>query len=106
MGKNLFISTSFHNDVINLTYDELVERIGEPTYGELSDDGKVQKEWQIITDDNVPFTIYDWKEYGRCVTDGDNVEWHIGHNGTNDSRKSIKMYLEKFGINVINNKMF
>ena len=33
MNKNLFINTSFHNDVINLTYDELVERIGEPTYG-------------------------------------------------------------------------
>lgn len=106
MNKNLFINTSFHNDVINMTYNELVGRIGEPTYGELSDDGKVQKEWNIITVDNVPFTIYDWKEYDRDVTDGDNVEWHIGHNGTNESRESIKKYLEKFEINIINNKMF
>ncbi len=98
MEINFWNGTSFHNDVINLSYDELVERIGEPTYSEPSDDGKVQKEWNIMTDDNVPFTIYDWKEYDRDVTDGDNVEWHIGHNGTNESRKSIQRYLEKFSI--------
>ena len=104
MENNFWNGTSFHDDVINLSYNELVTCIGEPTYNELSVDGKIQKEWNMMTDDNVPFTIYDWKEYYRDVTDGDNVEWHIGHKGGNDRRDSIKKYLEKFGINMISNK--
>ena len=106
MENNPWNGTSFHNDVINLSYDELVERIGKPIYDEPSSDNKVQKEWQLMTDDNVAFTIYDWKEYERDVTDGDEVKWHVGYRGGTNCRKSIKMYLEKFGINVINNKMF
>lgn len=106
MKNNPWNGTSFHNDIINMSYDELVERIGEPTYGEPSCDGKVQKEWQLMTDDNIAFTIYDWKEYKRDVTDGDVVEWHIGYRGGTNCRKIIKMYLEKFGINVSNNRMF
>jgi len=97
MEHNYWNGTSFHNDVINLSYNELVKRIGEPTCGE-SVDGKTQKEWLMMTDDNIPFTIYDWKEYNRDVTDGDNVKWNIGHKGGYNCRNSIKMYLEKFGI--------
>ena len=98
--KNSWIGTSFHGDVINCTYDELVERLGEPTnsYGYNCDDEKVQQEWMLITDDNVPFTIYDWKEYDRDVTNGDKVDWHIGHHNNDGDRESIEAWLIERGV--------
>ena len=106
MEINLWTGTSFHNDVINLSYDELVERIGEPTYGEPSGDGKVQKEWTLTTDENVPFTIYDWKEYERDVTDGDEVEWHIAHRNNKGDIESIVTWLIERGVNVEKDKYY
>lgn len=98
--KNGWIGTSFHGDVINCTYDELVERLGEPTksYGYNGDDEKVQQEWLLITDDNVLFTIYDWKEYDRDVTDGDKVDWHIGHHNNDGDTESIITWLIERGV--------
>lgn len=106
MENNPWGGTSFHNDVINLSYDELVERIGEPTHGEPSGDGKVQKEWQIMTDDNVPFTIYDWKEYNRDVTDGDEVEWHVGHHNNKGDIENIVTWLIEHDVKVEKDKYY
>ena len=77
--KNEWIGTSYHDDVIRLSYNELVKQIGEPThsYGYEHFD-KSQQEWKLMTDENVPFTIYDWKETERDVTDGDEVVWDHG----------------------------
>lgn len=93
MNDNQFCSTSFHDDIIIATYEELVRRLGEPQI-DGSGDGKTQKEWQFTTDDNVFFTIYDWKEYYRDVTDGGTIEWHIGHAGGDKNRNSIRKWLE------------
>lgn len=106
MKNNLWIGTSFHADVINLAYDELVECIGEPTYSEPSGDGKIQKEWLLTTDENVPFTIYDWKEYDRDVTDGDEVEWHIGHHNNKGDLESIVTWLIERGVTVEKDKYY
>ena len=105
MKNNPWNGTSFHDDVINLSYNELVERIGEPTYDGSGDD-KVQKEWQLLTDNNVAFTIYDWKEYERDVTDGEIVEWHIGYKNETMALTSIKTWLNKHGIIVDKSKHY
>jgi len=102
--KDNWIGTSFHDDVINLTYDELVARVGEPTYDGFGEGGKVQKEWKLLTNDNVPFTIYDWKEYDRDVTDGDIIEWHIGHHNKFGDIENIVTWLSKRGIKVEKDK--
>lgn len=92
-----YTGTSFHGDVIIAPYNEIIKAIGQPTYG-LSADEKSQKEWELQTPDGVYFTVYDWKEYHRDVTDGEPVEWHIGHKGLNI--KSISAYLASKGLNV------
>lgn len=97
--EDIWIGTSYHGDVIHVTYDELVNKIGEPMFDGSGDD-KVQKEWRFVTDDNVPFTVYDWKEYERDVTDGDIVEWHIGYDGENAKTNidSIKRWFKNHDI--------
>ena len=97
--KNEWIGISYHDDVIRLSYNELVKQIGEPThsYGYEYFD-KVQQEWKLMTDENVTFTIYDWKEYERDVTDGDEVEWHIGHHNNKGDIESIVVWLSERGI--------
>ena len=99
--KNEWIGISYHDDVIRLSYNELVKQIGEPThsYGYEHFD-KSQQEWKLMTDENVPFTIYDWKEYERDITDGDEVEWHIGHHNNKGDIKSIVAWLSERGVKV------
>lgn len=71
------------NDV---TYDELVSILGEPTFDTPSGDGKVQKEWVVyftypyeLQGDKVYcFTIYDWKTYDEEYTITENRKWNIG----------------------------
>lgn len=90
---------SFHNDVINMSYTDLVERIGEPTsFG--SGDDKTQVEWWLVTDDGVEFSIYDWKEYYRDVKNGENVEWHVGRNTKLGSLESITKYLSDKNVKI------
>lgn len=100
MTKNPWVGTSFHDDVIDATYDELVEKIGEPTFTEKSSDDKVQKEWQLMTDDGVAFTIYDWKEYDRDVTDGESIRWHVGYHGGLSNQAAIVSYMQKRDLRV------
>ena len=76
-----------YQGVINTTYDEIVEKFGEPTYTDASPYEKVNAQWSIefkvpFTDDTeiedfetVTATIYNWK-MGYIPTD--KYEWHIG----------------------------
>ena len=59
---------------ITCSYSLLVELFGSPMEG---DGYKTQAEWIVKTDDDIVFTVYDWKE----STDPLNItEWHIGGN--------------------------
>lgn len=75
---------------VSTTYDKLVEKFGEPTYGaEDSADGKVDTEWTLsfrtITDycditetfvvDYITATVYNWKTGG---TPYEKYDWHVG----------------------------
>ena len=92
--------TSFHNDVIYATYQEMIAKLGEPTIDGSGDD-KVQKEWRFVTDNGIAFTIYDWKYYDTDVTNGDVIQWNIGHIGGLMKLQSISEWLNDKGLNVV-----
>jgi hypothetical protein len=54
-------------------YKTLVEKLGEPHY--TGEGEKVTCEWQIVIDNQVVATIYDWKEH---KTPKGMYNWHIG----------------------------
>lgn len=68
--------TSFHGDVINATYNQLVACFGEPTYINGIQD-KSQYDWVLGYKNAFVFTVYDWKEYKHIRPD-DMISWHIG----------------------------
>jgi hypothetical protein len=63
--------------ISGVTYNELVEILGEPTFDEASGDNKVQKEWVCEYDGNV-FTIYDWKTFDEEYTMNELTMWSVG----------------------------
>lgn len=73
---------------VEATYDRLVEIFGEPTWvsgvTDPFEETKVETEWELIgkgwDDENIPVTIYDWKEFdgGLASRSGKNYSWHIG----------------------------
>jgi hypothetical protein len=59
------------------TYDQIVQRLGHPSYGPDDTEGdKVSAEWILQFPNGVLASLYDWKEYG--VTPKDRYLWHIG----------------------------
>ena len=92
---------AYYEDVINMTYQELVKCIGEPHFYE-EWDIDTQCQWHFELDDLTHFSIYDWKEsYSyRHVTDGKNVEWHIGHDGKPGTLEKVKAWLHGKGVKV------
>jgi len=59
-------------------YQDLVEKLGEPTVVGSGDD-KVQYEWIIKYEDRI-YTIYDWKTYDAKYTEYELDTWSIGGN--------------------------
>ena len=60
---------------IAITYAELVDIFGQPSY--IPEAGeKTQAEWWLLFTDGTIATIYDWKKYGTPVEDV--VVWNIG----------------------------
>ena len=98
--KDLFNNTSYWGNYLYASYQELVDKLGEPNT--VSGDYKTQKEWHIVISDEVVFTLYDWKEYDDDVTDGEKYKWHIGHSGGHF--KEIENWLDEHGLEVIHEK--
>ena len=69
--------SSLKGHLYGVTYNDLVNLFGEPTFPEPSGDDKVQVEWVIEHDEEV-FTIYDWKTYSRRETTEELTEWNVG----------------------------
>ncbi len=66
--------TSFHDQTIRCTYNDLVRAFGEST----GSGDKTNCEW-ILKINGVPFTIYDWKEPFNPEDFPNNYfKWHIG----------------------------
>ena len=81
--------TSFHNDVITTTVNELIKIVGEPVYDANDGEDKVNFEWNLELGDGTIFTIYDWKEY-RSISMDELIEWHIGGQSGIDTTKAYK----------------
>ena len=65
------------------TYDELVDKFGEPYKAEQEGGfDKVWTEWNLMfdTDEGLVYaTIYDWKENGPYVArEANSYRWHVG----------------------------
>ena len=74
---NLDVGTYKTNTLRGVTYYELFNTLGQPTYNEASEDSKCQLEWVIEWEDEV-YTIYDWKTYDREYTINELNTWSIG----------------------------
>lgn len=79
---------------IDITYDELVEKLGEPHQ---SDGYKVDAEWDLEFEDGTVATIYNYKTgknyLGDEGYDTDEItDWHIGGAG----EKSVEKVQELF----------
>ena len=98
--KDIFSETSYWGNYLYVSYQELIDKLGEPNT--VSGDYKTQKEWHITISDEVGFTLYDYKEYDDDVTDGENYKWHIGHSGGHF--KEIEKWLNEHGLEVIHEK--
>ena len=67
--------TSFYNTTLNATPQELINALGKPEY--FSNDGsdKTNMDYSLETEDEIAFTIYDWKEYRPLQMD-ETIEFH------------------------------
>jgi len=75
----LISGTSLKDRLVGFNYKQLVAAFGEPTFSTPSGDGKIQKEWVFVrVEDNVVFTIYDWKTYDDSFTTTMNQTWNVG----------------------------
>ena len=74
---NLAVGTFKTNTLRGVTYYELFNVLGQPTYNEVSSDNKCHLEWVIEWQDEV-YTIYDWKTYDREYTINELNTWNIG----------------------------
>ena len=83
-ASHLVNGTSFHDVTIKTSINQLTKVLGEPNIQDNTGEDKVNVEWEIIIDNNIVGTIYDWKEYRRL--DGDDlVEFHIGGHNKSDT---------------------
>lgn len=69
--------TSFHGHVFRATPQQLIDLFGPAHYSANDGEDKTNFDWTMILGGQVPFTIYDWKEY-RTLKMNEKVEWHIG----------------------------
>ena len=69
--------TSFYGVTLTVTPQQLIDALGEPEY--FSNDGsdKTNMDYSLETEDEIAFTIYDWKEYRPLQMD-EKIEFHIG----------------------------
>ena len=77
--------TSFWGDTIHASAEEIREKLGV----EISCYGgdKTNFEFELETEDGIPFTLYDWKE-GDWVSEDTKLHYHIGARTEEESRKA------------------
>lgn len=89
--------TSFFNDTIHATAQELIELIGPPTFDTNTGEDKVNLEWVCKNKNGEIVTIYDWKYY--CpLSMNELVVWHLGgKNGleTAGGKRELELSLKK-----------
>ena len=84
---------------LNCDFETLKKTFGEP---EFLNDGKTDVEWDIITNDGVVITIYNYKDgknylgsHGKSPSEI--KTWHVGCHNVN--REKVKEFFEKLNLN-------
>lgn len=80
-------SGSHRQGTISITYEELVQHLGDPHF----DGDKTTAEWAFVNQDGAFFTIYDYKEYSTPLGQYD---WHIGGFGS-EALNAVKALFPK-----------
>ena len=88
--------TSFYNDTIFASCNEIRSKLGIDVSYYGSADDKVHFEFELELEDGTPFTIYDWKE-GEWIDEDSRVYFHIGAKNGEDSRK-VRTALKSAGL--------
>lgn len=78
---------SFHGDIIESTVTELTERFG---LSHIGDPDKVQYEWELVYNNEIPFHIYDWRE-DREIEPDELIRFHIGARSKEESKLISKI---------------
>ena len=84
-----FVGGSRQGSLSDITYNEIKNKFGNPTYSETSGDEKVQAEWDIKFDNGVRATIYDYKQYD--LPPEDVTEWSVGGNSPHSAYEVYKV---------------
>ncbi|HUM53498.1 MAG TPA: hypothetical protein PK431_16890 [Chitinophagales bacterium] len=71
------VGTSFHMITVSATVEQLQAILGTPAYSDNDGEDKVNFSWQMETNEDNVFTVYDWKEY-RPISKNELITWHIG----------------------------
>lgn len=87
------MGTSFFGDTLYTTVNDLVKKLDKEPEFIPDENEKVQCEWRLSYND-IPFTIYDWKEY-RYFETNEKIEWHIGARNEDESELITKFLKEK-----------
>ena len=69
--------TSFHGVTLTVTPQKLIDVLGEPDFFGNDGSDKTNMEYSLETEDEIAFTIYDWKEYRPLQMD-EKIKFHIG----------------------------
>ena len=69
--------TSFHGVTLTVTPQKLIDVLGEPDFFGNDGSDKTNMDYSLETEDEIAFTIYDWKEYRPLQMD-EKITFHIG----------------------------
>ena len=90
--------TSFHGGYIKATYNELFNIFGKHHYDDI---GIISAQWVLQTNDELVFSIYDWKKYNYPIHNKDvEYDWNIGTKTVTETHEVIKA-LKSIGLNAI-----
>ena len=84
--------TSFHGDTIETTPNTLIKlskSVEAEYFADNTGEDKTNFVFEFLTDDGIPFSVYDWKEYRQLGFD-EVVTFHIGTHTGSDSKSAVK----------------
>lgn len=81
--------TSWWGQIINMSFDDIVSRLGEP-HKTWEPGDKVQYEWNFVDSEGRAVTVYDWKEYNNRRPS----EWHVGSRNVTTAKSFVKWFEE------------
>lgn len=86
--------TSFWGNEIFTSANEICEKLGvDITY---YNGDKTTYEFELETENGIPFTLYDWKEWQLCRDT--KVYYHIGARNAEDSKAVAEILKNEYGL--------